>query len=129
LAELIGFKAPYRHEYTDYDECFSSEEFSSLRSCGLSPGEARDELRFTARMLKQEEPIPPTWPDFLEKYKFDSPIAKALASVLKEPQRSHPVWFKEAEIAVRRLGLPLDNLSYDHIKLTIDQWRREQEDC
>ncbi len=87
-----------------------------------------NESRFTARMLKQEEPILATWPDFLEMDKFDSPIAKELASVLKEPQRSHPVWFKEAEIAVRRLGLPLDNLSYDLIKLAIDQWRRQRED-
>jgi hypothetical protein len=30
---------------------------------------------------------------------------------------------------VRRLGLPLDNVSYDLIKSAIDQWRREREDC
>jgi len=128
LAELIGFKTAYRHEYTDYDERFSGEEFYSLRSCGYSPTEAREELRSTARNLKQEEPIPATWPEYLEMYEFNSPIAQALASVLKEPHRSHPIWFKEAEIAVHRLGLPLDNLSYDLIKQAIEQWRRERED-
>src|ERR1043165_9216206 len=121
LAELIGWKAAYRHEYTDYDERLNSKEFYNLRSCGFSPQEARDELRETARNLATEKPIPATWPEYLETYGFDSPIAKALASIFKEPERCHPIWFKEAQIAVRRLSLPLDGLTYEIVTEAIDQ--------
>jgi hypothetical protein len=126
LAELIGWKVAHRHEYTDYDQRFSDEEFYELRSIGYSPAEAREEMQGLARTLQQEEPIPATWPDYLAMYGFASHIATALAGVLKDPSRCHPVWFKEAEIAVRRGDLPLDGLTYEGIQQAIDQWRCER---
>ena len=42
LAELIGWKASYRHKFTDYNKQFSPEEFSQLRASGLSPADARE---------------------------------------------------------------------------------------
>lgn len=111
LAELIGFKTAYRHEHTDYDKRFDDEEYHESRSLGYSPQEAREEMRATSRMTKQEDPIPATWPKYLEKYGFDSPAATTLVGVLKSTRDCHPIWFKEAEIAVRRTGLPLEGLS------------------
>jgi hypothetical protein len=126
LAELIGFKCKYRHEHSDYDQRFDEDEFHDMRSSGFSSLEAKDEIRATARMTKEEDPIPETWSEYLEKYGFDSPVAKALTSVLKSARECYPVWFKEAEIAVRRAGLPLDSLNYDAIARVIDQWRCER---
>jgi Rad4 beta-hairpin domain 3 len=126
LAELDGFKARYRHKHTNYDQCFDDEEYHHLRSIGLSPQEIKAEMRAQARMTKQDDPIPPTWRKYLKKYRFVSPVAKALASVLRSTDACHPAWFKEAEIAVRRAGLPLDSLSYNAIKQVIDQWRGER---
>jgi hypothetical protein len=126
LAELIGFKCKYRHEHSDYDQHFDESEFHDLRSIGLSPQEAKKEMRATARMSKEEDPIPETWPEYLEKYGFDSPVATALPSVLKSARECYPIWFKEAEIAVRRAGLPLDSLNYSAIKQAVDKWRCER---
>jgi hypothetical protein len=125
LAELMGFKARYRHEFTNYDEYFDDESFYELRSLGYSPQEAGEEMRSTARAQKQEDPLPATWPEYLEKYGFDSPVAKALAGVLQSTTNCHPTWFKEAEIAVRRAGLPLAGLTYETIKRVVARWRSE----
>jgi hypothetical protein len=127
LAELIGWKARYRHHHTDYDQQFVDEDFEDLLSYGLSPQEASDEIRSEARQFMRADPIPVTWPEYLEKYDFDSPVARALANVLSEPQRCHPNWFKEAEIVVRRCGLPLDALNFEVVRDAIDCWRRQRQ--
>lgn len=41
---------------------------------------------------------------------------------------AHPVWFKEAEIALRRYKLPLDELTYEKVRQAIDLWRLDQEE-
>jgi hypothetical protein len=126
LAELLAFKAKYRHGFTDYDKCFTDDESDELLYVGCSPREIAEERRALARMTCQGEPIPATWPEFLEKYGFGSPVAKALAAILQDPHRCHPPWFKEAEIAVRRAGLHLDGLTYEKIRDAIDVWRRHR---
>jgi hypothetical protein len=126
LAELIGFKARYRHEFTDYDQRFSNEDFAGLREAGYSPSEAREEMRAEARNFLTQHAVPGTWPEYLDRYGFRSAVAQALVRVLAEPTRCHPVWFKEAEIAVRRQGLALDSLAYEAVKRAIDDWRRER---
>lgn len=126
LAELIGFRTAFRHKHTDYDACFDPEEFSKWRSFGYSPQETREEMRAEARTLMQPNSIPATWPEYLHKYEFDSPVAIALSRVLKSTTGCHPTWFKEAEIAVRRAGLPLDGLRYEAIKEAIGQWRDQR---
>jgi hypothetical protein len=106
LAELLAFGASYRHEHTDYDRL-------------LREGVDRDD----ARDFSRERTIPDTWKDYLRTYDLDSDIARAIAGVLQDPRKCHPRWFKEAEIAVRRAGLPLDQLSYPLIREAIETWR------
>jgi hypothetical protein len=76
--------------------------------------------------MSREQPIPATWPQYLKKYMFKSPVATALAATLADPKRCHPTWFKEAEIAVRRKNLPLDDLTYEAIREAIEDWRDER---
>jgi hypothetical protein len=111
LAELIAFKTRYRHEETNYDLL-------------LRAGEEKE----FARNLAEESEIPADWKEYLDHYGFASPQARAMATVLKNPQSAHPVWFKEAEIALRRSDRCLDTLSYDVIRRAIDAWRSERED-
>lgn len=110
-AELIAFKTRYRHEHSDYD----------LR---LQAGEQKE----FARGLAEESEIPAVWEDYLDEYGFDSPQARAMAKILKGPQAAHPVWFKEAEISLRRYEIPLEALSYERVREAIDRWRYEQEE-
>lgn len=110
-AELIAFKARYRHEHTDYERAI---------------GETGD--REDARRSAIEEPIPETWDGYLNEYGFDSDEAKALASMLLDPSAAHPIWFKEAEIAVRRAGLDLRSLTYERIRDAIETWRYARDD-
>ncbi len=124
-AELIAFKTAYRHEYTDYDDQFDWLDFHELRK-EFGHEEAVQMMRQTARDLREEGPIPATWPEYLAFYRFESPIAQALARTLKDPRQCHPTWFKEAEIAVRRAGLPLDSLSYEIIRGAIADLRFER---
>ena len=125
-AELIGFKTRYRHRFTDYEQHFDNETFEDLLASWGSPREAGEEMRQLARNRMQDSPIPATWPEYLNKYDFRSPIAEALALVLQDPTRCHPCWFKEAEIAVRRRRTPLIQLSYAIIKEAIEAWRQQR---
>ncbi len=113
-AELMAFKTGYRHEHTDYED--------RLRKYH---GDA--DCRDFARDMAEPEPIPATWPDYLERYGFGGPVAEALAGVLASPTRCHPVWFKEAMIAVRRAELDLTKLSYPVIREAIEDWRLDRE--
>jgi hypothetical protein len=110
LAELIAFRAEYRHEHTDYDDL--------IRETG-DRGLARDAMVPTSS-------IPDNWGAYLAYYGYDGEAAEALARTLKDPRRCHPVWFKEAEVAVRRAGLDLGGLTYDTIREAIDDWRGER---
>jgi hypothetical protein len=112
-AELIAFKARYRHEHTNYDEL-------------LRFGHDRDD----AREWREEDERPGTWDEYLTNYGFDSVEAKAMAAVLKDPKQCHPTWFKEAEIALRRNGLDLGELTYERIRTAVMRWRDSREvDC
>ena len=110
-AELIAFKTAYRHEETNYDQL-------------LQGGEQKE----FARGLAEESEIPAEWEDYLDKYGFDSPQARAMAKILKDPQAAHPVWFKEAEISLRRYDISLESLGYEQVREAIDRWRCEQEE-
>jgi hypothetical protein len=110
-AELIAFKTSYRHQETNYDQLIRAGE----------------EKEF-ARGLAEESEIPAVWEDYLCKYEFDSPQAKAMVKVLKDPRSAHPVWFKEAEIALRHYQVSLEGLTYERIRQAIDAWRAEQEE-
>ena len=78
--------------------------------------------------MAEESEIPAVWEDYLDEYGFDSPQARAMAKILKDPQAAHPVWFKEAEISLRRYEIPLEALSYERVREAIDRWRYEQEE-
>lgn len=139
-AELIGFKVMYRHEFTDYDDHFDWDDnqpsryrIHDLRDRGYSLAETRQlmcderrERREEARSIMNERPIPGTWSKYLDYYGFSSHIAQAMAGILKDPHRCHPRWFKEAEIAVRRVKLPLDKLTYKAIARAISDWRDQR---
>lgn len=116
-AELLAFKAKYRHEFSDYDERYQQLDWEQLREDFGFVG-AKEYSREYARNFT-EQPIPATWLEYLEKYDFNSPEAVALSNVLQDPQRAHPVWFKKAEIAVR--GLKLEELTYEAITRAIRQ--------
>ena len=111
LAELIAFKTRYRHEETTYDQL-------------LHGGHEKE----SARILAEESDIPAGWEEYLDHYGFTSPQSIAMARVLKDPRSAHPVWFKEAEIALRRYEKSLDNLSYEVIRQAIDAWRSQSEE-
>lgn len=51
-----------------------------------------------------------------------------LARTLKSPAACHPVWFKEAEIAVRHVGLGLGELDLEAIRAAILSWRAERKE-
>lgn len=117
-AQLIQFKAYYRHEHSDYDtlltELRDSSEFGSVAS------EARD--------LATEQPIPHCWKEYLDKYDFPHPeVAAKLAAVLKDPRQAHPIWFCEAILAVKRSNADFTTLDYESIRYAIEQWRGERE--
>jgi hypothetical protein len=111
LAELIAFKTCYRHGETNYDQL-------------LRAGEDKE----GARILAEASEIPAKWEEYLDRYGFVSPQAIAMARVLKSAQSAHPVWFKEAEIALRRYAESLEHLTYDVIRQAIDAWRSEREE-
>lgn len=110
LAELRAYKAEYRHEHTDYDDL--------IRESG-----DRDDAR---EAMQPTSPIPDAWPDWLDRYGFTGDVVEALAQTLKDPRHCHPVWFKEAEIAVRRAGVGLDELTYEKIRAAIAYWREQR---
>lgn len=97
-AELISFKTYYRHEHTNYDELIR---------------ETRD--REWSRSEAREEPIPDTWQEYLEKYGFYSIEALFLSRTLRSAREAHPIWFKKAEIAVRKSELKLADLTYEGV--------------
>jgi hypothetical protein len=102
-AEYLAFRASYRHNHTNYDKQYRF---------GLD----RDEARF----WMVDDPIPDTWDEYLATYGFASETAMKLSQVLQEPKKCHPVWFKEAEIAVRNL---VGELTYERIKSAIEAFR------
>lgn len=110
LAELIAFRASYRHEFTNYDELIRESKDRDF---------AREEMAPT-------RPIPDSWSVYLARYGFRGEVAEALAKTLQDPACCHPVWFTEAQIAVRRTGLDLDDLTYEDIREAISQWRDER---
>jgi hypothetical protein len=107
-AELLAFKARYRHEFTDYEERYRHLDWSHLRN-ELSYSEAKEYAREYAQEYTEDE-IPRTWPAYLEKYGFASQEAITLSKLLRDPRKAHPIWFKKAEIAVR--GMNLAELTY-----------------
>lgn len=114
-AELLAFKARFRHEFTDYE---------ALLAAGFDREEAR-ELR------SETVPAVAGWDEYLARYGFDGEVAAALAHVLKDPAQAHPVWFCEAKLAVER-AVPGDRLadpsglSYELICQLIEDWREER---
>ncbi|MCE9566598.1 MAG: hypothetical protein K8U57_31635 [Planctomycetes bacterium] len=112
-AEVIAFKTRYRHEFTDYDSQYQSADWHELKA-QLGFDEAKEQMREMAREARVEHPIPDTWDDYLKKYGFDSPEARAMAAVLRNPRECHPVWFKACEVGLR--GRDLMNLTYDRIR-------------
>ena len=112
-AALISAKVAYRHEATDYEQL-------------LKTGFDRDLAR---SMSSESDPSPQTWDEYLDRYGWSgNHIAQVLAKVLKSPDQSHPVWFAEAVIAVKRAGLPLETLTYEAIRDAIDHWRTDRSD-
>lgn len=109
-AELMSWKCAYRHEYTDYDEVIRATKDKS-----------------TARGEATDAPIPDDWSTYLDHYDFAGPEAEALAKTLQDPSQCHPIWFREAMIAVRRSRLPLDELTYESVCTAITRWREERE--
>jgi len=126
LGELIAFKARYRHCFTDYDSQYDGYDWDELKIDYGYDG-AREFLREQAHDNKVEEPIPATWQEYLSKYRFAGPIAEALSKTLSNPVDCHPTWFKEAEIAIRRQPINLDQLTYFAIRDAIQQWREDRE--
>jgi hypothetical protein len=114
FAHLMAFKASYRHEHTDYDYCL--QMYRDDADC-----------RDAARDMARPEPIPPTWPEYLDRYGFGGAVADALAGVLADPKKCHPVWFCEAMIAVRRAELDPTKLTYQAIREAIADWRFDRE--
>jgi len=109
-ARLVAFKTKYRHEYTDYDV-----RLQFAREVGLPWEDRKEEARLTA----SEDQIPDTWSEYLAKYEFDDCIGRRLASVLRDPEECHPVWFMKAKLACEKYG-PTD-LTYELIRDLIDQ--------
>jgi len=109
-ARLIAFKATYRHQFTDYEQCLDFQ-----RACG-TPWEDR---QGEAREMAVEEEIPGTWPEFLEKYDFSDEISSRLAAVLKDSSACHPIWFMKARLAVEKHE-PAE-LTYQIIRGLIDE--------
>lgn len=111
--ELKAFKSHYRHNFTDYDQQYERQDFDSMKEC-YGYHDAIQMMREEAYESKIEQPIPDIWDEYLKKYNFNSPEAKAMASVLKSPKNAHPVWFKEREIGLR--GRDLSSLNYEVIR-------------
>lgn len=110
-ARLIAFKVEFRHERTNYDD---------LLDDGLE--------RELAREFAEPKPIPSDWNTYLATYSFPHPeVAEALAKVLQCPTHSHPVWFCEAVIAIRRYELDLSSLTYESVRDAIHEWRDERQ--
>lgn len=108
-ARLIAFKTEFRHERSNYDEL-------------LGDGYERD----FARTLADAKAIPSDWSQYFATYSFPHPdVAEALARTLASASQSHPIWFCEAVIAVRRFNVDLATLSYGTIRNAILRWRRE----
>jgi hypothetical protein len=72
----------------------------------------------------EEDPIPTDWATYIMVHGFDSPEAEALAAVLQSPEKCHPRWFKEAEIAIRRAGSNRTTLTYEIIRDAVSDWRQ-----
>lgn len=122
-AELIGFKTRYRHQFTDYDQHFENAALYGPNE-NFDVFGSQEDIRQEARERMTESPIPSGWREYLQKYGFQSEIAAVLATVLADPTRCHPTWFKEAEIAVRRTGTPTADITYDAISEAIAKWRQ-----
>lgn len=109
FAELISFRAKYRHEHTNYNVLIRKTKDKDF-----------------ARQTMSGDSIPEDWRTYLERYGFHGEVAEALVRTLDDPCCCHPVWFKEAEIAVRREALDLGELTYESIQSAIFDWRDER---
>ena len=106
-AQLIQFKAGYRHEHTNYEAWLEHED------------------RDSARELCQDQPIPDEWRRYLAKYDFPYPeVAERLSCVLESPEQAHPAWFCEAVLAVVQQGGCLEPWSYERVQEAVSEWRR-----
>lgn len=114
--KLLAFIARYRHEFTDYDQQFEAFDWQALRKT-FGYEQAKAIMREEARQNRVEESIPDSWDEYLLKYDFTSETAKALASVLRNPTKAHPIWFKKAELACE--GMNVNDLNYERIKAAI----------
>ena len=123
-AQLIQFKAEYRHLFTDYDSLVEQLRSEARQYKGEMRRMAMEDVQRDAREMCSEEPIPDKWEEYLATYGFPYPeIAKRLSQVLKSCEQAHPVWFCEAVLALKRSDHCLDNLTYEAIRDAIDQWR------
>lgn len=123
-AQLIQFKASYRHEFTDYDAHLRQLREDAYRHSGQDRRMLLEEVQGTARAIYLENPIPSTWRDYLESYDFPYPdVAARLAEVLKSPQQAHPTWFCEAVLAVKWRECDLGEATYETIRDAIRSWR------
>jgi hypothetical protein len=120
-AQLISFKTMYRHEHTDYETIIEQLHAEARAARGMF----LNNLQHDAREIATEYPIPDSWESYLDTYDFPHPeIAFRLSQVLKSPQKSHPVWFCEAILAVKRTGL--ENLTYETVRQAVAKWREER---
>jgi hypothetical protein len=123
-AQLIQFKADYRHEFTDYDTHLKQLREEAYRQSGQERRMLLEEVKNTARAIYDEKPIPGDWNEYLDTYGFPYPeVASRLAEVLKSPQQAHPTWFCEAVLAVKWCEQDLDTLTYESIRDAIQAWR------
>jgi hypothetical protein len=121
-AQLIQFKAAYRHEHTDYDATIEAmaDEIRNANSSHRNRQCEFSNLREDARECCHEDPIPGTWEAYLDKYDFPFPeIALALSKVLRNPKQAHPTWFCKAVLAIKAANIELDNLNYGIVRACI----------
>jgi len=123
-AQLIQFKAEYRHEHTDYDDRLAQLKENARQHQGEVRRMLLDDASRDARECAVEDPVPTSWEEYLSIYSFPYPkTAEALAAALKSPTNAHPVWFCEAVLAVEQAKLDLDSLSYSAVRDAISDWR------
>jgi len=126
-AELIGYKCRYRHEHTNYDDQYHDQLWDELRSY-MPFDDAKEEMRRIAHENKRDTFHSVNfnkWQVYLDFYDFNSKYAKHLTTILHEPSKCHPCWFKEAELAIKRhQSFPS---SYGQLKVVINQWREDRD--
>ena len=115
-ARLIAFKAKYRHEHTDYEERLAERpnrtDFGSYEDYRIAKEWHYEE----ARESREDDPIPDNWPEYLETYGFSGRIAEAMAGVLQNPMKAHPIWFCKCMLGLEMIGADVSALSYEKIR-------------